>query len=424
MKRVLIISYVFPPTGGAGVQRVLKFVKYLRYFDWEPIVATPREPYAPLKDPSHEKDLPQGLKVHHLPIINLGGKAADAVVGQAKTDLGGVKKLLKEMALSLLFPDHQVVWLATALPGLLRAARKDRAQVIMVTAPPFSSFILGAMAAKILNLPLVLDFRDEWSGFFTKGFKGHGGGAFWRQMVRKLEHSLVGQAGLVIGNTPGMTSRLAATHGGPSKKYVWIPNGYDADDFTSPADEDLPPAPEPGRLNLLYTGTVFESHPLDDLFRGLALMKDQDRQKISLQVVGRVVPGQKTDPGLPDFKVDYLPYEPHDQVLKRMAAADALVMTMADLPGLERMIPAKLFEYLAVKRPVLAISPLGAATAIVEAAGAGQVSLPKDAQGLADILTNWLVGPPTGLANPPLFFERRRLTGELARHLDQLIQGI
>jgi glycosyltransferase involved in cell wall biosynthesis len=386
-------------------------------------VATPKAPYAPLRDPSHEKDLPPGLKVHHLPIINLGGKAPENATGQNKAGTGSAKKLLKEMALSVLFPDHQVIWLATALPGLLRAARREKAQVVMVTAPPFSSFILGALAAKILKLPLVLDFRDEWSGFFTKGFKGHGGGIFWRQMVRSLEHSLVEKAGLVIGNTPGMTKRLANTHRGMKGKYVWIPNGYDAEDVTFLDRENLAHPVEAGKLNLLYTGTVFESHPLDDLFKGFSFLEEKDRQKISLQVVGRVVPGQTTDPGLPGFKVEYLPYVPHDQVLRRMAAADALVMTMADLPGLERMIPAKLFEYLAVKRPVLAISPLGAATAIVEATKAGAVSLPKDAKGLARILTNWLATPPTGLLKTPSFFERRRLTGVLARHLDQLIQG-
>lgn len=419
MRRCLFISYVFPPSGGAGVQRVLKFVKYLPRWGWEAVVVTPKNPSAPLKDDSYLGDLPRDLKVQRLISLEPGLSGGDKD-SSPKTSSG--PGLVKRLALNLLFPDRHVIWLATALPGTLAAARRHKAEAILVTGPPFSTFILGAAASRILGLPLVLDFRDDWSGFFTRGFEAHAGAGLWRTMVQKLEGALVAQAACVIGNTPEMTKRLALVHKGPADKYVWIPNGYDPDDFRFLPPETVEAASStgpPDRLRLLYAGTVFESHPLTDLWEGLKLLTAEQRGRISVEVVGRVVPGQVADPKLSGLEVTVLPYEPHQAILRRMAAADVLVLTLADLPGLGRMVPAKLFEYMAARRPVLCLAPLGAASKIVEAYGAGDVVRPGRPREVADLLTRWLRNPPAPSGPPPLFFSRAHLAGQLADALSQ-----
>jgi glycosyltransferase involved in cell wall biosynthesis len=291
----------------------------------------------------------------------------------------------------------------------------------MVTGPPFSAFILGWAVAQRLGLPLVLDFRDDWSGFFSKGYAAKGGGRPWRALVHGLEGFLVGRAKLVIGNTPEMTQALSRRHGGQADKYLWIPNGYDLQDFAWLGQE--PPAlPEPrGRLRLLYTGTVFESHPLDDLWAAMALLTPQQRGRFLVEIVGRVVPGQVVQPGLEGLEVRVLPYEPHHQVTRRMARAEVLVLTLAGLPGLGAMVPAKLFEYLAVGRPVLGVLPQGAASKIVQATGSGVVVEPGKPRDLAQVLAGWLREPPRPTGPPPQAFDRRFLAGSLARALDQLI---
>jgi len=420
MKTVLFISYVFPPTGGAGVQRVLKFVKYLPGHGWRPVVITPRNPSAPLKDPSYLADLPPEVVVRRLwslePPARLAASLAPASAWGGRQG-GGFKARLKSLAGSLAFPDRHLAWLPTALPGALAAAVRHRARVVLVTGPPFSSFVLGAAVAGILGLPLVLDFRDEWSGFFSKGYQAHGGGPYWRAAVRRLEAALVGRAARVIGNTPSMTRRLHQRHGGPPEKYLWIPNGYDPDDFRFLRQDPPRPRVEPGRLHLLYTGTVFQSHPLDDLWAGLERLSVQQRRRVAVEIVGRVVPGEVADPGLEGLSVRVLPYEPHRQVLRRMASAGVLLLTLADLPGLESMVPAKLFEYLAVRRPVLAVAPPGEATRIVEATGCGAVVPPGRPAELAGLLGSWLEQPPPPPPPPPAAFDRRRLAGRLARLL-------
>ncbi|MFZ5585546.1 MAG: glycosyltransferase [Thermodesulfobacteriota bacterium] len=417
MRSLLFISYVFPPSGGAGVQRAVKFVKYLPAQGWRPVVVTPARPSVPLRDPGLLGELPPEVVVRRLVSLEPDAPEGASTSGRA----GGLSALgrLKALAGGLLFPDRHVLWLPTALPGALAAARRHQAQAVLVTAPPFSAFLLGWAVSRLAGLPLVLDFRDDWSGFFSKGFAAQGGGRLWRALVRAAEGLCVGAAARVIGNTPEMTARLRRVHGGPAEKYVWIPNGYDPADFAFLRHAPAPPPAGDGRLRLLYTGTVFGSHPLDDLWAGFARLTPAERRRFVVTVVGRVVPGQVVDPGLEGLTVNLLPYEPHQAVVRRMAQADVLLLTLAGLPGLDAMVPAKLFEYLAVGRPVLAIAPFGAAAKIVEATGAGAVVAPGDPAALAARLRAWLADPPRPLGPPPRAFDRRLHTALLARALDQ-----
>ncbi len=411
MRRFLLISYVFPPTGGAGVQRALKLVKYIGRYGWQPVVLTPRTALVPVQDTSYDRDLPPGLVVRRLPSL----EPARQTSGSSTTAKGATARLSR-LAPEFLFPDRHVLWLATALPGALAAARRHQVEAVVVTGPPFSSFILGRMVAARTGLPLVLDFRDDWSGFFSKGFTAHGGGPLWRRAVLSLERRLVRRATRVVATTPALCRRLQRLHGGPHTKYAWIPNGYDPEDFAF-VEQEAPSPPADRRLHLLYAGTVFESHPLDDLWAGTALLSREERGRLALEIMGRAVSGQVLDPGLAGLAVQVRPYLPHDQALRRMARAHALIMTLGDLPGLERMVPAKLFEHLALRRPTLAITPPGAAAAIVEACGAGEWLRPGDAAGVARVLRAWLAEPPARLGPPPSLFDRARLAGSWARVL-------
>lgn len=420
MKKVMIISYVFPPAGGAAVQRVVKFVKYLGRYGWQPIIVTPKNPPVPVMDESYQNDLFPGLEVHRLPTLetslNVGNSSSYNIFGTSPTSRLLIR--LRKLAQVFLFPDPHILWLPTALPRVKTLAKNSRAQAVLVSGPPFSSFLLGLAVSKSADIPLILDFRDDWSGFFTHAYEAHGG---WLAATasKSLERILVNRASKVIGNTPSMTKRLAGLHGGDPAKYEWIPNGYDPDDFTFLKQN--PKVFRQDKLELLYAGTVFESHPLDGLWAGLSLLKKEQLEKLKVTVVGRVVDGLVVDPSLPGLKVEVHPYESHQKVLRRMSLAGALVFTMADLPGLNRMAPGKLFEYLAVRQPVLAISPPGEGVKILEACHAGVWLHPRDSQSIADLISKWINERPATLPPPPAFFNRELLTARLARVLDQAI---
>jgi len=411
MKRLLLISYVFPPAAGGGVQRPLKFAKYLGRFGWQSLVLTARRPSAPAWDPELLQELGPAVEVHRL--LNLEpGAGGDGGPGGAAA--GGWKRRLA----LLLLPDRHLLWLPTALPQALVAAAGSRASAVMVSAPPFSSFLLGWALSRLKGLPLVLDFRDEWSGFYAQGFDPRRAGGWRLRLIQGLERRLVQAAAAVLTASLGASRRLHGLYGGPADKYVWIPNGYDPQDFRGPA-----PPVEDDRLRLVYVGTLFGVTSLRHLWAGLALLRPEQRARLRVKVVGRVAGGEVSDPGLPGLQVQVTGYQNHLRAVAEMRRAGALLLTLEDLPGSPRVIPAKLFEYLAARRPILCLTPRGEASAIVEACGAGAVVPPGQPQELARLLERWLEAPPPPAQAPPELFSRLNLTHRLAQVLDRVAGG-
>lgn len=408
MKRLILISYVFPPAAGGGVQRPMKFAKYLGRSGWQPIVLTAAKPSAPSWDHGLAKELGPEVEVHRL--LNLEPAAGGTGKGSGGKGHGWGKALA-----SKLLPDRHVLWLGTALPAALAATRQSQARAVMVSAPPFSSFLLGWALSRLKKLPLVLDFRDEWSGFYSAGFEPGRAHGLRKSIISRLERRLVHDASAVLFTSLASCRRLAALYGGEAAKYVWIPNGYDPADF-----EQTPKPPPPEKLSLVYTGTLFGVTSLKHLWAGLARVSPQVRARIKVVVMGRAVGTEVTDPGLNGLEVEVFGYQEHGRAIAEMRRAGALLLTLDDLPGSPRVIPAKLFEYLAARRPILSLTPRGEASAIVEACGAGVVMPPGNPAKLARLLEDWVESPPPRPPAPPESLSRVNLTRRLAQVLDRV----
>jgi glycosyltransferase involved in cell wall biosynthesis len=407
------------------VQRGLKLVKYIGDHGWEPVVITPDRPSVPVLDPGLARELPPGLVVERLTSWEprLGEGVAGS--GTSPSPARGAKALLKELAANLLFPDRHLLWLPTALPGLVRAVRRWRPEAVMVSAPPFSSFLLGWAASRLFGLPLLLDFRDEWSGFYARGFHPGGQGRLWGAAVNSLEGMLVRAAVTVTCASPDYASRFRQLYGGLPDKYLWIPNGYDPADFPAAPTEPpsaplLPPLPP---LRLVYTGTVMGVTSLRPLWRALALLSEEQRRRIVIEVAGRVVDDEPVDPGLAGLRVEVHGYLDHQAALARMRAAHALVLTLSPGPGAERVIPGKLYEYLAARRPILGLLPRGRASALLEACAAGTLADPGQPAQAAEAIAAWLEQPPAPLPPPPRLFDRRQAAAAFASALDRAVEG-
>ena len=238
-RRVLLIAYNFPPVGGAGVQRPAKWAKYLRRCGWEVTVLTTENPSVPVRDESLLADLPDDVRVVRARTWEPDYRVKQSLVGAASTKRGlvtriksAVKGLAKRVVKLALQPDPQVLWNPNALRAATAVLREQPHDAILVTAPAYSSFFIGAALKKKFGLPLILDYRDEWdlSGQYLENAQRDG---FSRFVQHRMQRRLLRQADAVVATTQASTSNLAAKlaelkHPIPA---VCIYNGFDAEDF-------------------------------------------------------------------------------------------------------------------------------------------------------------------------------------------------
>jgi glycosyltransferase involved in cell wall biosynthesis len=388
--RALVICYVFPPVGGAGVQRVLKLVKYLSRYGVIPAVLTARDPSVPLLDASLERDIPPEVEVIRArtlePRYAAKQVAWQVTAGAGKTGSSRLKGKLVGLARRLLLPDPQVLWLPAAqlaLAGRLCSAEPD--DVVLISGPPFSPFLLAALARLRPGTTVVLDYRDEWT---TTSSSYEMGGS--ERIGALLEHGVLRCAHAVTTATEEFRSSLLARFEflDPAR-VVAIPNGYDPDDFPG----DLP-VPSAERCVLTYAGTVFRLTSARGLLQGLRLLHAREPALASLletRFVGRIVETELDYfAGSEALGVRKLGYMDHTAALMQLATSHAALCILDQVSGVERIYPAKIFELMRLRRPCLALTPEGALANLVRRHQLGQVIAPRDPEAIATALDQLL----------------------------------
>lgn len=369
-KKVLVVAYFFPPAGGAGVQRPLKFVKYLKRLGWNPAVLTAENPSVPTLDEGLLKDVPTGVKVYTAPTLEPSYAQKQKIAGSDQ-DSTCWRQKLKSLVTRFFIPDMQILWwpgLVLHLTAILRTGRPD---VVYVTAPPFSSLIPVTILGKIFRVPVVIDFRDEWI-FARNNIENAGRGAVVEFFDFWLERLTVKLCSDFTAATQSYVESIRLRHQGATRgKGVAITNGYDEDDFKGLKRQRQPD----GKFRILYTGTVWKATSLEPFVKGVErLLVDRPELKdvLSVRIVGRVVESERhyLEPLIRLGIIDIAGYFSHDQVLQEMFDADLLLLTLSALPGAERIIPGKVFEYLATGNRIMSIVPEGEASRIVIASAA------------------------------------------------------
>ncbi|MFH1005896.1 MAG: glycosyl transferase family 1, partial [Candidatus Latescibacterota bacterium] len=176
-KSVLIVAYHFPPAGGAGVQRLLKFVKYLPQYGWEPIVVTAKKPSVPCYDPSLLTEIPAECHVMRIPTLEVPygqkQKVWQKIAPDGKETRVRAKQIIKHVAQSIFIPDYQVGWVPFAVNACLKVMKSRSIDVVFISAPPFSNLLVGVILKIITRKKWVADFRDEWTGFYDRFYETH-----------------------------------------------------------------------------------------------------------------------------------------------------------------------------------------------------------------------------------------------------------
>ncbi len=435
-KRVLMISYAFPPVGGAGVQRVTKFVKYLGEYGWDSSVLTVANPSVPVLDESLVKDIPPETIIRRArtwePSYAL--KTAVASTDQShRTRSGGwrgmVSKVIRELSRVVLQPDPQILWLPNAIREGRRLLREVPHAAILASGPPFSSFLVGASLARRTGLPLILDYRDEWT--LSSAYAEHRSrDSISRFIQARMQKKVMRVAQAILATTRSSAEALDVLRKQAKSDAIvdWIYNGYDPDDFTP--SEALPSTSETYRLT--YVGTIWNLTSIEPLVKAVTLLVQQRPtlvRNLELVFAGRRVGEQQklieSLRALPCRVVEH-PYLEHRKVLTLYSQTDGLCLLLSDVPGAERVVPAKLFEYLASKRPILGITPRGETWNLLSESSTASLHLPRDIEGIAQHLARCIqqkgsAGVQDGESVDVSRFDRRNQTGDLASLLDRLV---
>lgn len=393
--KVVLVSYVFPPTGGAGVQRAVKLVKYLPELGVEPIVLTTLNPSVPLTDESLLKDVPDGTKIVRARTLEPGYKLKQAAWDARTNAKGGgappsakarVKRMLTSVAKEALVPDAQVLWVPGASLSLGSVLLREKPDAVLISGPPFSSFLLAAVAKLRPGTRVVLDYRDEWTAYRV-GEAGSGANfemvpTFARRVTSAIERGLLHVADAVVTATEAFRENLLATFPFVDRARTFaIPNGYDSDDI--PAELPSPPS---DKLVLAYAGTIFRLTSPTGLLGAIRRLKERAPKvaaKLEVRFFGRIVDTEVAAfDGLDDV-VKRLGYIDHARVLPELASAHVVLCLLDDVEGAPRIYPAKIFELMALGRPTLTLSPEGALTDLVRAHDLGVVLPPRDEAGIA-----------------------------------------
>ncbi|WNC16550.1 glycosyltransferase family 4 protein [Brevibacillus brevis] len=445
---VLIICYIFPPIGGGGVPRPLKMAKYLGEFGWNVHVLTVEPAYHATLDPSLLAQLPPGVKIHRAKewklLPNRGAAAASASGTSAESgqpSRTSVKTVLKKQVVSLLkkakpyllIPDDQILWLPNAVKLGREIMEKEKIDVIFSTSGPVTNHLVARKLAGEFACKWVADFRDPW----TQNM--HTSGIAWRErMEERMEADVMLEADAITTVTATFAQNFRSKHGERIKRLELIYNGFDQADF-----EGLTPGhTAAGKFHAVYAGILYQKRNPRLLLRAIRELIDAgqvDPADVQLSFAGVFdYPGYSENRdcveelGLGSI-VRVLGNLPHKEALGLMKGADALLLIGDVSSDAGAYIPGKLYEYMGIGKPILALNKAGEATEIIEKFRLGRVADPEDKEAIKQaylqLYQEWKHQGSGGQAERGEDFaervkpyERREQARQLAALMDDLLE--
>jgi len=414
--KLLLVTLYFPPAGGGGVQRPLKFASHLPALGVETHVLAPDDPKWVHEDA--DLPLPTQAWVHRARYVGpRGRRIADEQHGRTGMELA----LLRASSIGrrLLVPDENVTWNATAIPKAISIARQEGIDVVLTTSPPGSVHLVGAAVKRATGAKWVADLRDSLALHAHRSSEGVGARA--KQKARAgIAHLVARQADAIVTAAEAITVETQGLS--PRGPVVTIPNGCDFDDFAGLTYT------RGDRFRLTHAGSFFGKRDPKPFLQALAASGLDD---VTVRFLGDFRPGDREfmeSLGLAD-RIELIEHVPRRESLRLQRDSDALLLLIPDAGGRGRgVLSGKVFEYLAAERPVLAVVPPdGAAAQLVRDTGAGVVAAPEDVDGiraaLVELHAQWRDGRLDGT---PLSEEWRDKLSRATRveELAELLKGL
>ena len=441
-KRALIVAYYFPPIGTSGTFRTLKFVKYLPQFGWDPVVLTvdARHEYLEPKNEALLSQLPPSVTVvrtYAWSIQKLLRRAQksesqsnlpnDLVSSERPSFLQRVRGFVRDL---LQFPDRRSGWFPFALVKGMIAIRKYDVDVIYSSAPPYTGTLVGLGLKLLTGKPLISDFRDPWVNNTYRCSQDQQPVAWQMRWARVLQYKTFLHSTRIINISADLTTKAqSAVPLECRAKFLTIYNGFDVDDF-SPS----PPRVADGKFRIVYTGCFYEgSREPKNFLRALRLLADHhplEFEQIEAWFVGDMVWAVANaawcDRLMLGEHVQFKPFLPHKANLKLLAESDLLLMIGSVDQADTGTLPAKIFEYAATRRPMLALVHAGESAQFVKGCGIGRLANPENPEEIATTLLEMYreIRAGTFPTEPNLEFLRQYDRRELTRQLAELFTAV
>ena len=433
MKRVLIITYYWPPSGGSGVQRWLKMSKYLPEYGWQPVIYTPEDGEYPIIDHSLEKDVAPEVEVLRRPIIEpyilykkfLGIKKSDTVkVGFIKEDdkkKGWKENLSVWIRGNCFIPDARCWWVKPSVKYLKTYLKEHPVDAIISTGPPHSMHLIAMKLKESLNIPWIADFRDPWTeiDYYDKL-------RLTRRSDRKhhdLEREVLTKADKVVTVSPDWAKRLGRIG---NRNVRVIHNGFDNNGTST----SLPPK---DYFTLTYLGVLSSTQNPENLWKTLGELVKTNvgfSEDLKISIIGQIDNSAIKciqENGLSKHVI-IAPYIPHDQVEQTQKNSTILLLLL--LPDSEirakGLLTGKMYEYMASRRPILCIGPEnGDAARILKETHAGVAvgfeNKEKMREVIKDLYQKYLEnGLPSNKNMGIEKYSRKALAGEYGKLLDRI----
>ena len=432
LRKVLIITYYWPPSGGAGVQRWLKFVKYLRSFGWEPVIYTPSNPEFPSIDESLAKDIPEGIEVIRTPIwepyhfykklVGAGeNERINAGFLSEKKRPGMAERFSIWLRGNFFIPDARKFWIKPSVKFLTNYLKANKVDVMVSTGPPHTMHMIALGVKRKTGLPWLADFRDPWTNI-----------DFYHELMltrwadrkhHRQELSVLKNANEVVVISRSMKTDFLKIY---DRNYTLITNGFDAEDV---ANVEVSPDV---RFSISHIGTMVKTRNPKALWAALnSLVRDIPgfADDLEIKLVGSVdfsVMDSIETTGLTKF-VNRIAYLPHSEVVRVQQQSQVLLLLINDTPNAKVILPGKFFEYMASKRPILCIGPLdGDAAKVISDVKAGIV-IEKDNQAgiektIRELYQEFMSGELFINSEDIERYSRKSLTAALVERLMEIVK--
>lgn len=431
MKRVLFLTYYWPPSGGSGVQRPLKFVKYLRIYGWEPVVYTVENGEFPEIDNSLLKEIPENITVLKNKIFEpfslykwFIGKKKDYKLVAGYMHQMKTTKWTEKIALwirsNLFIPDARMFWIKPSIDFLSDWLKKNKVDAIITTGPPHSVLLIGLGLKRKHKLPWLIDFRDPWTEIDY--YKDLNLAKFADNEHKKLEKEVLKYADAVVCVSPDWGEGLARIG---NRKVEYISNGFDDADIHDEIKVNLD-----SKFSIVHIGMMGKSRNHAIFWQAIAAIIDVNpefEKDIEIKLFGKC--DASVDESIAFYKLkEYAKihdYIPHNEIVYVQKSAQVLYLSVNETANAKGILTGKIYEYLAVKRPILCIGPEdGEAAKVVLESGAGNVAGFQDIEKLkSNILSfyqNYKLKIPFEGGKNYQKYSRKLQTGELALLLDKI----